>query len=92
MLTAGEDGQATVTFTLVLVGSVLAVDLSVAAQSNVHTLLAVALELVFGADGTVSLVTAVVTLREAVAAPGLRDAVHLAGHTRELLRRTRGRL
>lgn len=92
LLTDCEDRLAMVTFTFVLIGPVLAVDLSVAAQSHVHTLLAVALELLVGADGTVSLVTAVVTLSEAVAAPGLRDAVHLAGHTGELLRRTRGRL
>lgn len=87
-----EDGLVVVTFTFVLIRSVLAVDFSVAAQRKVHALLAVALELLVRADGTVTLVAAVVTLSETVTAPGLRDTVHLAGRTRELLRRTRGRL
>lgn len=80
------------TFTLALVGPVLAVDLPVAAQAEVNALPAVALELVLGADGTVLLVAAVVTLGVAVAPPGLRDAVHLAGGAGELLRGAGGRL
>lgn len=80
------------TFTLVLVGAVLTVDLSVAAQALVDALPAVALELGLGADGTVLLIAAVVTLGVTVAPPGLRDAVHLTGGTGELLRGAGGRL
>lgn len=63
---------------LVLVGAVVAVELAVAAQAEVDTLPAVALELCVGANGTILLVAAVVALGEAVAAPCLRDAVHFA--------------
>lgn len=83
---------ARLTFTLALVGPVLTVDLSVAAEAQVDALPAVALELGLGADGTVLLVAAVVTLGVTVAPPRLRDAVHLAGRTGELLRGTGGRL
>lgn len=78
------------TFTLVLVGPVLTVDLPVAAEAQLDALAAVALELGVGADGTVLLVAAVVTLGVTVAPPGLRDAVHLPGRTGELLRGTGG--
>lgn len=56
----------------------MTVDLAVAAQAEVDALAAVALELCVGADGTVLLIAAVVALGEAVAAPGLWDAVHLS--------------
>lgn len=80
------------TFTLVLVRPVLTVELSVAAQTELDALAAVALELGLGADGTVVLVALVVALGVAVASPGLRDAVDLAGCAGELLRGTGGRL
>lgn len=80
------------TFTLVLVGAVLAVDLAVTAQRQVHALAAVALELDLGAHGAVVLVAVVVALGVAVAAPRLRDAVHLARHALELLWGAGGRL
>lgn len=80
------------TFTLVLVGSVLTVDLSVAAEAQVDALPAVALELGLGADRTVLLVTAVVTFGVTVTSPCLRDTVHLTRGAGELLRGTGGRL
>lgn len=73
------------TFTLVLVRAVLTVDLAVAAQAQVDALAAVTLELRLGADGTVVLVAAVVTLGETVAPPRLRDAVYLPRRAGELL-------
>lgn len=75
------------TFALVLVGAVLAVDFSIAAEAQVDALPAVALELGLGADGTVLLVAVVVTLGETVAPPRLRNAVHLPRGAGELLRR-----
>lgn len=63
---------------LVLIGAVVAIVFAVAAQVDVDTLAAVALELGVGANGTVLLVAAVVALGEAVAAPHLRDAVHFS--------------
>lgn len=80
------------TFTLVLVRSVLTVDLSVAAEAQVDALPAVALELGLRADGTVLLVAAVVTLGETVAPPRLRDAVNLPRGAGELLRGAGGGL
>lgn len=73
------------TFTLVLVGAVLAVDLAVAAQAQVDALAAVTLELRLRADGTVLLIAAIVTLGETVAPPRLWDAVYLARRAGELL-------
>lgn len=72
-------------FTLVLVGPVLAVDLPVAALALPYALPAVALELGLGADGTFLLVAVVVALGEAVAPPGVGDAVHLSGDAGELI-------
>lgn len=83
---------ARLTFALVLVGPVLAVDLPVAAEAQVDALPAVALELGLRADGTVLLVAAVVTLGVTVAPPRLRDAVHLARGAGELLRGAGGGL
>lgn len=80
------------TFTLVLVGAVLTVDLAIAAQAQVDALAAVTLELRLRADGTVLLVTAVVTLGKTVAPPRLRDAVHLPRRAAELLRGAGGGL
>lgn len=78
------------TIALVLVRAVLAVDLSVTAQQDVHTLLAVALKLVVWANRAVVLITFILALDIPVAAPGLWDAVHLSWGARELLWRTRG--
>lgn len=80
------------TVALALVRVVLAVDLSVAAKRDVHALLAVALELVVRAHGAVVLIAFVFALDVPVAAPGLRDAVHLSGGAWELLWGTCGRL
>ncbi len=80
------------TFTLVLIRAVLTVDLSVAAEAQVDALPAVTLELGLGADGTVLLIAAVVTLRVTITPPCLRDAVHLTGRAGELLRGTGGGL
>lgn len=78
------------TIALVLVRAVLAVDLPVAAQRKVHALLAVALKLVVRAHRAVVLIAFIFALDISVAAPGLRDAVHLSGGARELLWGTRG--
>lgn len=78
------------TFALVLVGAVLAVDLAVAPEAQVDALATVALELALRANGAVLLVAVVVALGVAVAAPRLRDAVHFSRTARELLGGTRG--
>lgn len=73
------------TFTLVLVGPVLTVDLPVAAEAQVDALPAVALELGLRADRAVLLVAAVITFWVTVASPRLRDTVHLTWCAGELL-------
>lgn len=77
------------TLAALLVGAVLAVGLSVAAQGAVDALPALALELAGRAQRAVLLVAVVLALGEAVAAPRHRDAVHLTCETGELLRGAR---
>lgn len=56
----------------------MAVELAVAAQADVDALAAVALELGVGAYGAVLFVAFICALGDAVAAPHLRDAVHVS--------------
>lgn len=79
-------------FTVLFIGAVCAVRLSIAAHLNVHTLAFVTLKLQFGADGTVHLVTVVCTFSDAVTAPRHGDTVNLTGSTGKLFARTGGRL
>lgn len=80
------------TFTFVLVWAILAVDLSIAAQRDVYTLLAVTLELFIWAHRAVTLITLVITLCKSITAPRLWYAVNLTRSTWELHRWTSGRL
>lgn len=74
---AAELVRSTSNFTLVLIRAILAVTLSIAAECKVNTLAAVALELTGRAHRAVVLITIVITLWVAIAAPSLRNAVHL---------------
>lgn len=75
-----------------LVGAVLAVSLPIASQSQVHALASRAGELGSRAHGTALLIALVVTLGEAITAPGPRDAVDLPRGTGELVGGAGGRL
>lgn len=74
------------TLAALLIRAVLAVRLPVAAQGAVDALPALTLELAVRAQRAVLLVTVVLALREAIAAPRHRDAVNLTCETGELLR------
>lgn len=80
------------TVTVGLVGAVLAVSLAVTPQTQVHTLAPCAGELGSRAHRAAQLVTLVVTLGEAVTAPGPGDAVDLPSGTRKLVGGAGGRL
>lgn len=73
------------TLTVLLIRVVGAVRFPVAAPLSVDAASFVTLELMGGADGAALLVAAVVTLWEAVAAPGHGDAVDLSCGAGELL-------
>lgn len=89
---AGAGAGAGLTVAVSFVGAVLAVGLAVAAQAQVHALAPRAGELGGRAYRAALLVALVVTLGEAIAAPGPGDAVDLPGGTRELVRGAGGRL
>lgn len=88
----GAGAGAGLTVAVSFVGAVLAVGLAVAAQAQVHALAPRAGELGGRAYRAALLVALVVTLGEAIAAPGPGDAVDLPGGTRELVRGAGGRL
>lgn len=85
-------GQCSLTIAVRLIRAVLAVGLPIAAQPQVHTLATGAGELGRRAHGAALLVALVITLGEAVAAPGPRDAVDLPRGTGKLVGGTGGRL
>lgn len=88
----GRAGRGRLTVAVGLVRAVLAVRLAVAAQAQVHALAPGTGELGGRAHRAALLVALVVTLGEAVAAPGPRDAVNLPGGASELVGGARGRL
>lgn len=76
------------TFTVLLVGFILAVCISIASESTINTLPTGTLELGLGAYGTVEFITVIFTFSKTITAPSHRDAVNFPSETSELLRRT----
>lgn len=74
------------TITVSFIRAILAVGLTIAAQTQVHTLASGAGELGGRAHWTAFFIALVGTLGEAITAPGSRDTVNLTSGTRKLIR------